>query len=180
MTAVPAYAAMDATLSSNHARPGDWILLLSDDHGSSWNYDDLSSEDREPIYLTPVAVGTDFSAACGGSGGLQIGRFAWRRNHAGLAFVVPDLPLGDYYVFMKTRGQCWRVAGTVNGAHGPLVLTIGDVSADNQTTAAAWAPDSLGPTAQQIAQRGPSLLIIAALMAIVAAITALRLWLRRR
>jgi hypothetical protein len=171
MTAIAAYAAMDATLSSNHGRPGDRILLLTDDHGSSWNYDDLSSEGRQPLYLAPVAVGTDFSAACGGSGSQSVGRFEWRRNRAGVAFPIPNLPQGDYYLFMKTRGQCWRIAGTVEGARGALVLTIGNVSADNQAAAAAWTPGSLGPPAQQPAQppsRGPAPVIIGALVAIVA------------
>lgn len=186
MTAVAVHAAMDATLSSNHGRPGDWILLLTDDHGASWNYDDLSTEGRQPIYLAAVGggfpVGSDFSRACGGSDSQSVGKFEWRRNRGGVAFAVPNLPLGDYYLFMSTRGQCWRVGGSVDGAHGPLVLTIGNVSAENQVIAAGWTPDSLGPAQQprRPESPGPSPAIIGALVAIVAAISAARLWLRRR
>jgi hypothetical protein len=35
MASVTGDAAMSASLSSDQARPGDWILLLSDDHNGT-------------------------------------------------------------------------------------------------------------------------------------------------
>ena len=56
VTAVPAFAAMDATLSSDHARPGDKLLLLTADHNGTWNYESLASENQQSIYLASVTA----------------------------------------------------------------------------------------------------------------------------
>ncbi|MFI5284203.1 MAG: hypothetical protein ACHQ0J_13890 [Candidatus Dormibacterales bacterium] len=191
MGTVTAYAAMDATLSSDHARPGDWVLLLTDDNNGKAIYDDLSAEGNQLIYLAPTAG--EFTAGCGGSGAKMVGRLAWRGNRGGVAFRVPTLPLGTYYLFMETHAQCWRIAGTVSGTHGPLVLAIGNVVADNQNGAATWSVDSLGPPQQQgpsqqpahqpvtSAPIGQQLLVVAIVIValLVAAATWWR-WLRRR
>jgi hypothetical protein len=140
MTSTNAYAAMDATLSSDHARPSDWVLLLTDDHNGRSAYQDLSSEGIQPIYLASVTG--DFSAACGGP---VVARLAWRGNRGGVAFRVPGLQFGSYFLFMQTHGQCWRIGGMVAGTHNPLVLTIGAVAAENQDVAMKWSVESLGP-----------------------------------
>jgi hypothetical protein len=57
-------AAMSISLSSDHARPGDWILLLTDDHNGTWDYHRLSAAGRQAIYLAPVG-GHDGAARTG-------------------------------------------------------------------------------------------------------------------
>jgi hypothetical protein len=188
MTSTNAYAAMDATLSSDHARPSDWVLLLTDDHNGRSTYQDLSSEGIQPIYL--AAVTGDFSAACGGP---VVARLAWRTNRGGVAFRVPGLQFGSYFLFMQTHGQCWRIGGLAAGTHGPLVLTIGGVSADNQDVAANWSVESLGPTEPQTSRqpRQPAIasdsfgqrpIIIGAIViaALLVALVGWRQWLRHR
>jgi hypothetical protein len=175
MTSVTAYAAMDATLSSTQARPGDWILLLTDDHNGTWDYQGLSAEGGQPLYLAPVSG--DFAAGCGSP---SVARLEWRGNRAGVAFLVPNLPLGDYYIFMETSSQCWRLAGFVAGTRGPLVLSIGNVIAANQTVAAGWTVNSLAPTTQRPTGRSadtPWLSIVGVLCGI-AALSLYGLWKR--
>jgi hypothetical protein len=142
LSPISAVAAMDATLSSTHARPGDSVLFLTDDHSGRGRYGGLSAEDQQPIYLIPRT--SEFNAtACDGPSSWMIGKLQWRANAAGLAFVVPQLPLADYWLFMKTQGQCWRVGGQTGGSHGPLILTVGTTPADNQDVARRWTVDSL-------------------------------------
>lgn len=135
---------MDATLSSSHARPGDIVLLLTDDHTGTWNYTGLSSEDHQHIYLAP-ATGNP-AEACGGPSSQLVGRLEWRGNAGGVVFTVPSLPSGYYSLFMETAGQCWRIAGGTGAGRGPLVLSIGNLPADNQEAAARWTADSLAPS----------------------------------
>jgi hypothetical protein len=136
-----ALAAMAATISSDHARPGDSLLLLTDDFSGSWNYDGLSEENHQKIFLAPTS--TVNGDACGGAGTQSVGRLEWRGNAAGLAFVAPNLPVGDYWLFMQTNGACWRLAGETGASFAVLVLSIGSISADNQDVAAQWTVDSL-------------------------------------
>ena len=146
LTPATALAAMIATLSSTHARSGDSVLLLTDDQKGKWIYEGLSSEDRQPIYLSPTAQNP--ADACGGAGSQMVGRLQWRGNAAGVSFIVPNLPLADYWLFMETNGQCWRVAGLVGRLAEPLVLSIGTTPADNQDLAKRWTVDSLPPPKQ--------------------------------
>ncbi len=148
------FAAMDATLSSSHARPGDFVLLLTDDHQGTWNYELLSTKGHQPIYLAP-ATGNR-AEACGGPGSQLVGMLQWRGNSGGVHFVVPDLPTGEYWLFMQPDGQCWRVAAGAGASHRPLVLSIGTVPADNQDVAASWTVDSLAPSAPTLEQRRTS------------------------
>jgi hypothetical protein len=150
-TPITAFAAMDATLSSSHARPGDLILLLTDDHKATWNYKGLSSEDHQQIYLAPI---TDNPAkACSNPGSKMVARLQWRGNAGGAAFVVPSLPFADYWLFMDTSGQCWRIASRTGGSREALVLSIGNTPADNQDAAARWTVDSLAPPPEPISQQ---------------------------
>jgi len=73
----------------------------------------------------------------------MVGRLEWRGNAAGVSFIVPNLPLVDYWLFMETHGQCWRVAGLVGRVPAPLVLSIGAMPADNQEAAKHWTVESL-------------------------------------
>jgi hypothetical protein len=182
MSAVTAYAAMEATLSSDHARAGDWVLILTDDNNGRANYGDLSAEGKQPIYLAPVT--DDPTVGCGGAGSNMVGRLAWRGNRGGVAFRVPSLPLGSYYLFMDTHAQCWRIGGTLADTHGPLVLTIGTVAAENQDVAMNWSVESLGPPQHPRSQASVPLplspiiaggILVAALLAASA-----MLWRRRR
>jgi hypothetical protein len=154
LTPTTALAAMHATLSSTHARPGDSVLLLTDDHNGTWTYDGLSSENQQPIYLAPTTG--DWANACGGAGSQMVGRLHWRGNAAGVSFIIPSLPLTDYWLFMETQGQCWRIVGLVGELAGPLVLSIGTVSADNQELAGRWTVDSL-PVPKRPATAPPGL-----------------------
>lgn len=190
MGTVTAYAAMDATLSSDHGRPGDWVLLLTDDNNGRAIYDDLSTEGNQPIFLAPTAG--VFTAGCGGAGTKMVGLLTWRSNRAGVAFRVPSMSLGTYYVFMETHAQCWRVAGMVSGAHGPLVLAIGNISAENQDGAATWSADSLGPPLRlqpsqpprqqpaALASIGPRLVVIGAIVILVLLVAGAAWWQRRQ
>ena len=162
-TPLAAFAAMDATLSSSHARPGDFVLLLTDDHKGTWNYKLLSAEDHQRIYLAPTT--RDPAVACGGPGSQLVGTLEWRGNAGGVVFVVPSLPSGDYWLFMEPDRECWRVAGRIGASHGPLVLSIESLPADNQDVAARWTVDSLAPSPQPASQQprispahGPSLM----------------------
>jgi hypothetical protein len=184
MGSLTAYAAMDATLSSDHARPGDWILLLTDDNSGRAIYGDLSAEGNQPIYLAPVT--NDPTAGCGGVGSNMVGLLAWRGNRGGVAFRAPSLPARNYYLFIDTHSQCWRIGGTVSGIHGPLVLAIGSIAAVNQDVAANWSVESLGPPQQQPSQQpgqlvaapasvGQRLLVIGAIV-LAALLVALAAW----
>lgn len=141
VTPITALAAMNATLSSSHARPGDSVLLLTDDHNGKWRYEGLSAENQQPIYLAPTTG--SWADACGGPGSQMVGTLQWRGNAAGLAFMVPRLPPADYWVFMKTHEQCWRVAGALGQLSAPLVLSVGNSPAENQDLATRWTVDSL-------------------------------------
>jgi hypothetical protein len=181
ISSVTVYAAMDATLSSDHGRVGDWVLLLTDDHSGTWNYEGLSSEGNQLIYL--ASVSGDPAAGCGGTGTETIGHLAWRQNRAGLAFQVPSLQVGTYNLFMATRGQCWRIAGLVAGTRGPLVLTIGTVAAQNQNVAMNWSVESLGPAQHPRSQAPvplPLFPIIVGAIFVVALLAAAVLLRRRR
>lgn len=144
-TPMNAFAAMDATLSSTHARSGDAVLLLTEDHSGTWDYSSLSTENNQRIYLALVTAAYP-TGVCDGPAGRLVGELQWRGNAGGVAFMVPSLSTGDYWLFMQTRGQCWRIAGTTAGGHGPLVLSIGIIPANNQEAARRWTADSLGPS----------------------------------
>jgi hypothetical protein len=182
VTPTTALAAMIATLSSTHARPGDSVLLLTDDQKGTWTYEGLSSENRQPIYLSPTT--SEPGTACGAPTSSMVGRLQWRGNAAGLAFVIPNLPLADYWLFMETHGQCWRVAGPIGRLVEPLVLSIGTTPADNQDIAKRWTVDSLrapkqsstAPPGLRQASSGPPWLAIAVggLLVFVAAVAVAR------
>lgn len=170
VTSVTSVAAMDASLSSAHARPGDWILLLSDDHNGTWDYHSLSAAGRQAIYLSPVSG--DDAAACTGQ---SVGRMEWRGNRGGVAFRVPNLPPGVYKVFIDVvdaSPSCWVTGG----------LTIGNVAADNQAVAAGWTVNSLARASQQPPRpqsNGLWLPIVGALVAL-AALSLFGLWKRQK
>lgn len=147
LTSMPVFAAMDATLSSDHARVGDQVLLLSDDHKGVALYWELSSENHQHLYLGPTTI-TASDQGCGAAG-TAVGQLEWRGNASGLSFTVPPLPDGDYWLFMETSGQCWRLGGGNAGTGHVLGLRIGSVPADNQEMAKEWTPDQLGPPASQ-------------------------------
>jgi hypothetical protein len=150
LTPTSTLAAMFATLSSPHGRPGDSVLLLSDDHRGTATYAGLSEENHQPIYLAPTT--SDPATACGGPTSQMVGMLQWRGNAAGLVFVIPNGPLTDYWLFMATQGQCWRLAA--NGE--PLLLTIGTTPADNQEVARRWTVDSLSQPQQSRSKPSPA------------------------
>ena len=170
MASVTGDAAMSASLSSDHARPGDWILLLSDDHNGTWDYHSLAAAGRQAVYLAPV--GGDDSAACSGQ---PVGRLAWRGNRGGVAFRVPNLAPGVYKIFIDVvdaSPSCWVTSG----------LTIGNVAADNQAVAAGWTVNSLARASQQPPRpqsNGLWLPIVGALTAL-AALSLFGLWKRQK
>jgi hypothetical protein len=153
LTPMSALAAMNATLSSTHARPGDSVLLLTDDLKGTWQYEGLSTENRQPIHLAPITG--SWADACGGAGSQMVGRLQWRGNAAGVTFIVPNLPLADYWLFMETNSQCWRVGGVVGRLSEPLVLSVGTIPAENQDVAKRWTVDSLPPPKQSLATPKP-------------------------
>jgi hypothetical protein len=175
-----ALAAMIATLSSTHARPGDSVLLLTDDQKGTWRYEGLSSEYRQPIYLAPITGKP--ADACGGAGSQMVGQLQWRGNAAGVTFIVPNLPLADYWLFMETNGQCWRVGAMVGRLAQPLVLSIGTTPAENQDVVKRWTVDSL-PSPKPVPQTTSSSSTPQPLFAIIGGIfmlTVLVIGLRRQ
>jgi hypothetical protein len=170
MASVTGDAAMASSLSSDHARPGDWILLLTDDHNGTWDYHSFSAAGRQAIYLAPI--GGDDSAACTGQ---PVGRLAWRGNRGGVAFRVPNLPPGLYKVFIDVvdaSPSCWVTSG----------LTIGNVAADNQAVAAGWTVDSLARPSQQQPRRESNRLWLPVVGALIglAALSLFGLWKRQK
>jgi hypothetical protein len=149
---VDVFAAMDATLSSAHARPGDAVLLLTDDHRGTWDYSGLAAENHQLIYLYPVSDSFPASA-CGEARSRLVGALSWRDNTGGVAFSVPDLPEGPYWLFMQTVGQCWRIAGTTMNGQAPLLLLIGTTPAENQKAAKQWGLGSVAPSPRSSVQR---------------------------
>src|SRR5258708_4858167 len=108
LTPITALAAMYATISSDHARPGDSVLVLSEDfHGAS-DYTGLSDENHQAIYLAPTT--SPPAAACGGPSSHMVERLHSRGNAAARAFIVPNIELEDYWLFMEARRQCCRLA----------------------------------------------------------------------
>src|SRR5713226_5530216 len=53
--AVPALAAIGATLSSSEGRPGDLIVLTTDNHGNPYVYGGLEFNGAQPVYLVGTA-----------------------------------------------------------------------------------------------------------------------------
>jgi len=141
VTAVPAFAAMDATLSSDHARPGDKLLLLTADHNGTWNYESLASENQQSIYLASVTASPRKHAVDRAVQSLDASSGEATQEASGSLY--PAFPLAEYWVFMETFGQCWRIAEPKGRTNDVIVLTIGSTPADNQEAAAAWTLDSL-------------------------------------
>lgn len=170
MASVTGDAAMSASLSSDHARHGDWILLLTDDHQGTWDYRSFSGG-RQAIYLAPVSG--DDAAACTGQ---PVGRLEWRGNRGGVAFRVPNLSPGVYNAFIDVvfaSPSCWVITGG---------LTIGNVAADNQAVAAGWTVNSLARASQQPPRpqsNGLWLPIVGALIAL-AALSLFGFWKRQK
>jgi hypothetical protein len=163
------------------------LLLLTDDDNGKANYNSLSSEGNQPVYIEPIK--SDPATGCTESAASLVGRLAWRGNRGGLAFRAPSVPLGSYYLFMETQSQCWRIGGTVAGIHGPLVLSIGATAAEHQDIASSWSVDSLGSPQQQgsqpLAGQAGSPQLLGVLLAMVGAVVlatvvALAWWLRHR
>lgn len=179
LTPMSALAAMDATLSSSHARPGDHVLLLTEDYRGTWNYDGLSAESHQAIYL--AATTSDPAQACSGPGTQMVGRLQWRGNAAGLSFIVPTVAFADYWVFMNTHQQCWRIGYQPGGLHQPLILTVGTSPADNQDVAKRWTAESLLPPKRAVPQSSstPMLAITISSVLLLVALSLLALQLNR-
>jgi len=138
-------AAVDATLSSDHARPRDHLLLLTDNHGGAWDYSALILQGPHDVFMAPTT--SDPGVDCGGPDSIAIGQLVWRGSKGGVAFDAPLVTSGDYWFFLLTDHECWRIGTPDRKASRIMTLRIGTDSAIHQDLAASWArrPNSQVP-----------------------------------
>lgn len=126
--AVPALAAIDATLSTPAARPWDLVVLSTDDHSNAYAYGDLAANGPESVYLVSTS---DFAKEiarygfqrCPAPEQRYLGKLTWSGDSGTLSFRVPNVPRGDYYFELLvpySSPQCWRIGAS----SGPLVLAV--------------------------------------------------------
>jgi hypothetical protein len=126
--AVPALAAIGATLSSSEGRPGDLIVLTTDNHGNPYVYGGLEFNGPQPVYLVGTA---DFEKEvarygvqrCGAPEQRSLGKLAWANGTGSLSFPIPNVPNGDYYfelIVPNASPSCWRIGS----GSGPLLLSV--------------------------------------------------------
>jgi len=126
--AVPASAAIDATLSPSEGHPGELIVLTTDNQGNPFVYANLEANGPQPVYLVGSA---DFEKEIARYGGQRcvapeqryLGKLTWANGTGSLSFPIPDVPNGDYYfefTVPNASPPCWRMGGP----SGSLVLTV--------------------------------------------------------
>jgi len=151
--AVPAYAAILATLSSPYGRPGDEIVLTTSDFGNHNAYSDLASNAPQPMYLIGLADYDRMLAqygqhTCGIRGQTRLGLLKWKDDVGSLTFTIPDLAKGDYFFLIDVDGgaypSCWRMGGAVG--NGALTLTVGDQAASRPSAEPPQVSSSPRPT----------------------------------
>jgi hypothetical protein len=126
--AAPALAAIDATLSTTAARPGESVVLASDDHGHPYAYGDLAASGPESVYLVSASdldkeIARYGFQRCPAPEQHYLGKLTWVGDSGTLSFKVPNVSSGDYYFELLvpySSPQCWRVGG----GSGPLVLAV--------------------------------------------------------
>ncbi len=117
--AVPALAAIAATLSSSDGHPGELIVLTTDNQGNRSVYANLEANGPQPVYLVGTA---DFEKEiarygvqrCGAPEQRDLGKLSWADGTGSLSFRVPDVPNGDYYfqfTVPNSSPSCWRIGG---------------------------------------------------------------------
>ena len=126
---IPAFAAIDATLSSSRARPGDPVVLTADDYGNPKSKETwLRDNGPLPNYLVGI---TDFQREIARYGGQRcgtqeqhyLGRLTWLRGSGSASFRVPSVPKGDYYFQVavpNSTPSCWRITTRA----GVLTLSV--------------------------------------------------------
>lgn len=127
--AVPALAAMDATLSSAVARPGESVVLTTDDHGHPYAYGDLAAG-NQPVYLVSTSdldkeVARYGFQRCPAPEQRYLGKLTWVGDSGTLSFKVPNVSSGEYYfelLVSSSSPQCWRIGD--GAGPRPLMLTV--------------------------------------------------------
>ena len=125
--AVPssAGAAVIASLSSDHGRPGDLVrFTIPGDYAGFLG--------RVPLYLIGFDAFDKMVAKygqqdCSADGHILLGSV----TGGTLVFAVPEVPNGQYYLEVEVKSaspSCWRV-GNVGQAIGALQFTVGDQAA---------------------------------------------------
>lgn len=158
---IPALAAIDASLSSAVARPGDLVTLTT--HSATPNaYADLARDGPHRVYLVGAAdldkaVARDGFLRCGAPEFRYLGRMTWTDGTGSMSFRVPNVPKGEYYFgFAPTESatQCWRIGA------GPLVVRVDETAEQRKAETITWAAP---------------LLVVGALVLIGGLITTIRL-----
>lgn len=154
--AIPANAAIFAMLSSPYGRPGDEIVLTTDDFGNHGAYRDLATHAPQPLYLIGL---TDYSQmlahygqhVCGTPGQTRLGLLRWHGDVGSATFTIPDVPKGDYFFLINVDANaqppCWRMGGS----GGPLTLTVGDQPANRPSAEPSSVSTPPQPTASRLA-----------------------------
>jgi|SRR5580693_5451305 hypothetical protein len=132
--ASPADAAIFASLSSPYGRPGDKVVLTTNDFGNRSAYSDLAAQTSQPVYLIGL---TDYDQmlakygqhTCGIQGETRLGLLTWKGDVGNLTFEIPNVPKGGYFFLVDVddgaQPPCWRMGGS----DGPLTFTVGDLPA---------------------------------------------------
>ena len=146
VAAIPADAAMNATISSTQGYSGLRLRLATDDYGNSSAYDFIAKQPPQSVYMIDVheelrEVDQFGDYVCGTAAQVPVGRLTWTKDTGTLIFVVPSLPKGQYHFLIDvglgvSKPPCWRL----DGPNGPLSLTVIDRPESK-------ASGSLGPAA---------------------------------
>jgi hypothetical protein len=124
---LPVSAAIEATLSSSQSRPGDLIVLTTENHGIGNLYEGLAAEGPLLIYLARKAnIDNEVNRGvllCGALEWRLLGKLTWVSATGSLSFTVPNVPDGDYY-FMFRWTESSRSCSRMGGRYGALVLTV--------------------------------------------------------
>jgi len=179
---LPASAAIEATLSSSEGRPGELIVLTTENHGIANLYESLASAGPHLIYLASKA-NFDREVArgimpCGAPDRRSLGKLSWNSGTGSLSFRVPNVPNGDYYFIMtqaESSRSCWRI-GAPAAPFGPVVFTV-------KGSAAVVSPVPAGSSVRDAAARGSRwalIVIVVGAVVLGAAAVLVTVGLRRR
>lgn len=138
----PAYAAIDVTLSGDAARPGDEVLLRTDNHGDPNLYGFLGGRSM-PVFLIAEADLSKLSESgaqvCGTSKQTRLGEMTWTNGVGLLTFKVPAVRPG-LCDRLQRRYSCSGTLPTPSLAHKVAQLVLTSSSSSSLVTEAPSLP----------------------------------------